>query len=77
MQTVRGVKGLLRETCLRCEQNGEETALVQSGHWGFCPIHEPQHVAGLRPPTFLEALERAGIAPQLKDKGIRNVQAVH
>lgn len=61
----------MRKTCLYCEQNGIETALVQVGHWGCCPIHSADYIAANRPPTFMELLEAAGIAPQLKDKGVR------
>lgn len=33
-----------RETCLRCEQEGAETKLTVMGHWGICPVHEPEWV---------------------------------
>lgn len=35
-----------RETCLRCEQAGERTALVQTDRFGgVCPVHDAKFLS--------------------------------
>lgn len=38
---------LMRDTCLRCENEGERTQLVLTIRGGICPIHEPEFLQRL------------------------------
>jgi hypothetical protein len=50
-----------RTTCLRCELNGVETALIKSKRGGICPLHEPE---------WLDPPPRVVRDPYLVDKGV-------
>ena len=55
----------MRDTCLRCENEGQTTRLIITDRGGICPVHEP---------TFLQTLIdnakiRLGIPLELEHRG--------